>query len=389
MHLLDRYALATASKITKPFIVKNFFPVDAEKYITIQNSSGMPGKCYDYFQDVINFLYDKLSSNGYKIVQIGGANDTPLLKVINLQGKTNINQTAYIINNSSLHLGNDSFAIHMASAFDIPTVSLYSVTSPEIAGPYWDNKKINLYPNNWRPSFNPNESPKRVNEIKIEDVVNACDKLLFNDNTIKFKTHYIGKRYNDTLIETLPNQIINQNFFAGHVLNIRFDYVESNDISHTMQNLAIRKCAIVTDKPVNVGAFMQFKENLSAIIYDVTNKVDIEFVKYLNDIGVKYICVFNKNKNTLVSVEDRRFELMEYCDVIEFNTVPEDIPSLEGGLKFKTKRILLANQKVYTSRAAQLQDLPIVDLDNLEQNISDIKDKEIFSEDLQYCYIYS
>ena len=188
MHLLDRYALATASKITKPFIVKNFFPVDAEKYITVQNSSGMPGKCYDYFQDVVNFLYDKLTENGYKIVQIGGANDSALSKVINLQGKTNINQTAYIINNSSLHLGNDSFAIHMASAFNVPTVGLYSITSPEIAGPYWDNKKINLYPNNWRPTFNPNESPKRINEIKIEDIISACDKLLFDNNTIKLKT---------------------------------------------------------------------------------------------------------------------------------------------------------------------------------------------------------
>ena len=156
-----------------------------------------------------------------------------------------------------------------------------------------------------------------------------------------------------------------------------------------MQNLAIRKCAIVTDKPVNIGAFMQFKENLSAIIYDVTNKVDIEFVKYLNNIGVKYICVFNKNKNKEVSVLDRRFELMEYCDVAEFNTIPDDVPNLDGNLKFKTKRILLANQKVYTSRAAQLQDLPIADLDDLEQNLSDIKDKELFLEDLQYCYIYS
>jgi hypothetical protein len=52
-HLLETYSLQTGAKISKPFIIKNFYPVP-EKYITIHNSSGMGAKNYDYFQDVID-----------------------------------------------------------------------------------------------------------------------------------------------------------------------------------------------------------------------------------------------------------------------------------------------------------------------------------------------
>jgi ADP-heptose:LPS heptosyltransferase len=109
-----------------------------------------------------------------------------------LQGQTNINQTAFILENSKLHIGNDSFAIHMCSAFDVPLIGLYSVSSPEIAGPFWKNKnQICLTPKNWKPSFNPNESPKRVNEIKIESIIESIQTTF----KYKFKSKYSNNFY--------------------------------------------------------------------------------------------------------------------------------------------------------------------------------------------------
>ena len=96
MHLLETYALSTGSKIGKPFILKKFFPIKFDKYITIQNSSGMPSKCYDYFQEVIDFLLPTLNKHGIGIVQIGGKEDQALNNVECLQGATNINQTAQL-----------------------------------------------------------------------------------------------------------------------------------------------------------------------------------------------------------------------------------------------------------------------------------------------------
>ena len=391
MHLLERYALACGSKIGKPFIVKKFFPVNADKYITIQNSSGMPGKCYDYFQDVVNFIFPKLEKNGYKIVQIGGAEDKPIHGCVLLNGKTNINQTAYIIDNSSLHIGNDSFAIHMASAFNVPTIGLYSISIPEISGPYWDNKKINLLPSeNHRPSFNPNEVPKKVNLIKIEQVVSSINKILFNTDDINLETIYIGNRYNHNLLETMPDQSISPEFFNGLVLNIRFDYCDTIDekiIISSLQNLSSRQCCIITDKSFQIEPFLQFKNNISAIIYDVTNGADAKFVENLNKFGIKNVCVFNKTGNTEENLLNRKFELMEICGVEEFHKIPENIPSLSDSMKFKTNKILLANGKIYNSRACQLEDISTSGL-NEEISVSRIKNKDIILEDLDHSYIY-
>lgn len=389
MHLLSAYALATGSKIGKPFILKKFYPVDADKYITIQNSSGMAIKCHDYLQEVVNFLLPKLTERGYKIIQIGAEGEKEINGAIHLQGKTTINQTAYILDGSYLHLGNDSFAIHMCSAFNVPTVGLYSISYPSICGPYWNNKHINLCPPDHKASFNPNESPKTVNQIKIEEIVQSCNTLLFNENDILIKTEYIGRRYNDKVIETLPDQIIRPEFFQGHTLNIRFDYLpDYKDLLPALNNLSLRPCALVTNYALNIDPFVQVKKNIAAVIYDVSNGADVEFVKSMQKHGIPFVCVFDESSETKSSINDIRFQLMDYCHVDPFSRKSKDSPAIPATAKVKTNRILLANQKIYSGRTAQLQDLSSTSF-NEEQSYLNILDKETFKEDLDYCFIYS
>jgi hypothetical protein len=390
MHLIQKYALSTGSKIGKPYIVKKYFPVDAEKYITVQNSSGMPGKCYDFFEDVLQFLKPLLDKNNYKIVQIGGEKDKKIPNAIDLTGKSNINQTAYIISKASLHLGNDSFAVHMASGFDVPTVGLYGITSPELAGPYWNNKKINLYSNKFKPSFNPNESPKTVNNIKIEEVVNACEELLFGEKTIDINSKYIGNRYVDQIVECVPNQAINPEFLKGSVLNLRFDYLdEITELSTTAYNLSQRKCAIVTDKSINVELLEKVKQNIEIVIYNVTNGVDIEFVKKLEKFGINYVCTVDKSFSDETVIEKRKFELMDFCGINTFSSIPENIPDeIADDVFYKSNRMILSNGKIYNSRSAQLSDIAI---DNQHSAIkySSIKNKKEFLKDIEYCFLYT
>ena len=390
MHLIQKYALSTGSKIGKPYIVKKYFPVDAEKYITVQNSSGMPGKCYDFFEDVLQFLKPLLDKNNYKIVQIGGEKDKKIPNAIDLTGKSNINQTAYIISKASLHLGNDSFAVHMASGFDVPTVGLYGITSPELAGPYWNNKKINLYSNKFKPSFNPNESPKTVNNIKIEEVVNACEELLFGEKTIDINSKYIGNRYVDQIVECVPNQAINPEFLKGSVLNLRFDYLdEITELSTTAYNLSQRKCAIVTDKSINVELLEKVKQNIEIVIYNVTNGVDIEFVKKLEKFGINYVCTVDKSFSDETVIEKIKFELMDFCGINTFSSIPENIPDeIADDVFYKSNRMILSNGKIYNSRSAQLSDVPIMNQSSAIK-YSSIKNKKEFLKDIEYCFLYT
>jgi hypothetical protein len=394
MHLLETYALATGSKIKKPFIIKKYFPLPFEKYITIQNSSGMNGKCYDYFQDVIDFIFEKLQKNGYSILQIGSKEDRPLQQTMGLQGQTNINQTAFILNNAKLHVGNDSFSIHMSSAFDIPLVGLYSVTSPEIAGPFWKNdKQICLVPDNWRPSFNPNENPKTVNRIKIEKVVESINKLLFNENDIKFETLFIGDRYNDPIIECFPDQFFPEDFLKDQILNVRFDYKESiteNDYQSTVNNLRFKRCSLITDKPLQLEFLFQFRNQIPLIIYDVTNHFDINFAKNLFSLGFKFIFLFKKDNNEK-TLEQRKLDVIDFPQGIEIVEKPSlNIDTKQKNLFYKSNKILFANGKPYLSKSAQEEDKPILDLSKPKiQSLNDLNNiNELINNDLDNILIY-
>ena len=397
MHLVETYSLSTGSKIKKPFIHKKFFPLPFDKYITIQNSSGMQGKCYDYFQEVVNFVYEDLEKFGYKIIQIGNKDDKPLTNVFNLQGQTNINQTAFILENSKLHIGNDSFAIHMCSAFGVPLIGLYSVSSPEIAGPFWKNKnQICLTPKNWKPSFNPNESPKRINEIKIESIIESI-KLLLNINfSQNIETLFIGQRYGQILLESTPSIILQNNIFPEIPLNIRFDYIEEiqeNDYICTLNNLNIRKCTIITDKALEIEKLAQLKDKIINVFYDITfSNIDFDFINKVKLLGIKIDFIFNKSKNKDESIlNNKKLELVEHQEIIHVVENPEKpTEKIKESAFYKSKKIIFGNNNAYLSKAAYLENKSI-NLDKLDmtQKISDINNIDLLiEEDADYCLFY-
>jgi len=397
MHLVETYSLSTGSKIKKPFIHKKFFPIPFEKYITIQNSSGMQGKCYDYFQEVLNFVYEDLEKAGYKIIQIGAKEDRALNNVVHLQGQTNINQTAFILENSKLHIGNDSFAIHMCSAFDVPLIGLYSVSSPEIAGPFWKNKnQICLTPKNWKPSFNPNESPKRINEIKIESIIESIKTLLNINFSQNIETLFIGQRYGQILLESVPSIILQNNIFPEVPLNIRFDYIEQieeKDYICTLNNLNIRKCTIITDKALEIEKLSQLKDKIISLFYDITfNNIDVDFINKVKLLGIKIDFIFNKSKNKNESIlNNKKLELVEHQEIINIiEDTQKPTEKIKESAFYKSKKIIFGNNNAYLSKAAYLENKPI-NLDKLDmsQHISDINNIDLLiEEDADYCLFY-
>lgn len=390
MHLLETYALSTASKINKPFIIKKYFPLPFEKYITIQNSSGMPGKCYDYFQEVVNNLLPILEKENIKIVQIGSKDDKQLVNVINYQGQTNINQVAYIIDNSMLHIGNDSFAIHMASAFGVPLIGLYSVSSPEIAGPFWKNSNQTcLTPNNWKPSFNPNDNPKRINEIKIEDIVKSAEKLLFNTQSFKQKIHFIGDKFTHAIIECYPDQAIPQNFFPNQMANIRLDYKKIENIEPLIYNLSTRPCCLVINSPINLDVFLAYRQNLSMIIYDITEGVDPKFVEYLNNLLLKHALVFKKTDTNKKQLAERKIEILDLPNIIEEITINSKFENFDNNFYYKTNKVVMANNQIYASKAGVEENKPVT-LNGLtvEQKIGDINNLNLLKEEIDHFMIF-
>ena len=67
MHILDCYSLNCGLKIREPFIYERFFPLNVDKYITLDTSSTFPSRQYDYWSEVLNILIPILESENIKL----------------------------------------------------------------------------------------------------------------------------------------------------------------------------------------------------------------------------------------------------------------------------------------------------------------------------------
>lgn len=399
-HLLESYSLQTGAKISKPFIVTNFFPTP-EKYITIHNSSGMGGKSYDYYQDVVDEIIQTLNSQNIKIIQIGTKDDMPLDGCIHLQGKTNFFQTSFIIGNSLLHIGNDSFPVHLASAANIPIVALYSITTPEIAGPFFsDEDKVACltpkYGNN-KPSFNPNEIPKTVNTIKIEEVVSSVfEKLGLKNERPQFSSLFIGNRYQHKIVEFIPDTILRPDFVPEIVVNMRIDIADDSfNENIALANIKNRKFAICMSperRINNIQALQAFKKNIVEIFIDISNAdLDMEYVKAICAAGFRPIIVFKSiegqgierfNENKIKAVDTNLKFIHIKFSKDELDKI-QKIVEEEKNVFLKTNRIVLSNGKVYLSNAHRLLDIPTKSrAQKIEKNL------EKLGLEAEYLYIY-
>ena len=181
MHILETYALISGCKISKCFINEDPIELPSSNYITFHPHSGKGNsKQYDKWNIVLNLLNADTSFT-HEIIQIGGYDDIKHTDNTSYLGQTNTWQLAYLIKNSSLHLGYDSFPIHIASFYDIPIVGLYSYYA-STCGPYFSShNRVRLFePNftNIKPTFGYNDPHKLINTIDPKEIYKSVIELL-------------------------------------------------------------------------------------------------------------------------------------------------------------------------------------------------------------------
>jgi len=89
------------------------------------------------FRELIHLI---LKNTPYLPVIIGSKNDKYLAQslvdefgsnILDLTGKTNLIELSYVISKSKCVISNDSSPIHIASAFNIPTIAIFGATIPD------------------------------------------------------------------------------------------------------------------------------------------------------------------------------------------------------------------------------------------------------------------
>lgn len=351
MHLLEQYSLACGVKIKKPYIYEKFFPVTAEKYVTFHPTS-KPSKTYDYWQEVINLISPILDQKGIKIIQLGQEKEKVYSGVLSLVGFTNINQTAFVLRDSLLHFGADSFPTHIASGYGKKIVALYSNNYINCVKPFFGDPKnhVLLEPaRKNKPTFSFEEHPKTINSIKPEIIANHILNLLEIPHSNSIQTLYFGTEYNNMRLEMVPNQLVNPNQFNSNNIVVRMD-LEHNE-KFLNDQLQICQCFVITDKSISPNIILNNKKNIGRIFYEIKENNDIEFANFLAHNNISYQLFTYLNGKALEDIK------LKYIDQESITEMPTNLKQKTGieytsNAFYKSNKRIISNGKVYLSECS-------------------------------------
>lgn len=404
MKLLPRYALQCGLKIGKQFLYEKFYPIGHDgPYLTIQGGSGMPGKNYPYFNEVMDVLSIILNKYNIRVVQVGGGEDPGINHCINLQGKTDIHQTNYIISRSSLHIGNDSWIQHRCGEMGVPLVELFGTTSKANHAPYRHNPKsvfLESHRQNKNPTFQVQENPPTISFIRPEEVINAILSVLGASGKVGLESLLFGGGYQHNVIEWVPNSLINPELFKGQAFIARLDYEYSDENQRNLATaLQYRPHAIVTNGPLDINWVMALKPNIPGINYEITDATDPNYIRSLKRTGVKlrFFC----REPDEVKLSDIRTKFLDITVIEKMTfktkdnffeesarflnkTVDKDDSILQNTM-FRSKKFILSQGKIYLSKAMYLRDQPT---EKFELNVGAVIDCPEFWEETDHFYIF-
>lgn len=380
MKLIEAYALSCGLKISKPFVLDNFFPLDFEKYIVIHPFS-KPAKSYSYWNDVTDIIRPALDKLNIKIVQIGSAGDKNLANCFNLQGKTNLNQSAYLLKNALGLVGVDSFSAHVAGGYNLKSVTLYSSSNPENVAPYWGDKNNQIAivgdRRGQKASYSLEESPKTIDSIRPETIAKAVCKLLDIELDYPFETVYIGKNYAGESLTVFPCSSFvehNPSFSPEVRMDLHFDE------NILIQQLERNKCVIVTDKPISLEILKRYKPQIAAFVYLLKQQDHPNFVKDLKKIGLNLFCFTHLSDS---EVESKK---INYYDLIKITPVErpdkENLLKIKNdkGLYYSSRQMIFSRGQIFNSQEAFFSNIPsqqkftpVIDTDKFWEQLEDFR----------------
>lgn len=110
----------------------------------------VPGSAWNtkmWYWERYRDLASSLLERGFKVVVLGASLEIEVctkvsqgLNIDNLSGKTTLLESMAIIKHACCVVCNDSMALHMASAFKVPNVSIFCATSPSFGFGPWRNQ---------------------------------------------------------------------------------------------------------------------------------------------------------------------------------------------------------------------------------------------------------
>tara|TARA_Y100000361_G_scaffold69343_1_gene61196 strand:- start:1500 stop:2642 length:1143 start_codon:yes stop_codon:yes gene_type:complete len=376
MHKLESFALSTASKISKPFLEKLFYPIVDKKFICVSQNSPESSKSYDYYNDVIFHIKPFLEQNEIEVIELG---QSELGQVFYSKNYKHLNrlQAHYVISKSLLYVGNFNIYAHLASHCNKDIIFPSNKDYKNTFKPYWsseDTCSILMSDSEGKPSLHHTESPKTINEVPPE--VLACsilDKLNIDHDLGSIKTIYIGDLYGNSLIDLIPGNYSPSNLAGQNNINIRMD--KNFDLHFLSRCSTLSNLVLITDKVIPQVVLEGIKDNINQVSFIINKDTTEEEVKAMQSIG-KPVTLLTQDKNNLNKI---RLNLIDYPVILyERKTKKELKTKTFSDLTFLSKRNVIKDGQAFNSYLSASKG----------KNVSSVSNKKEFWEDLPYCRVF-
>jgi hypothetical protein len=375
MHKLESFALSCGSKIHKPFIYKNYFPIIEDKFVCISKDSELKSNQYDFWDDVIFHLFPYFQKHKIKIIEIG-INESKTLNV-KQYSKLNRSQYSYILDKSLLYFGNYNFYANLASYFDKHIVCPHRNDYLDTFKPYWSTEKDCkiLFPeNNQKPILLDSESPKGINTIKPEKIAaNILNSLNIDHDLHNIETVYTGDDYNEQLVDIVPGEFYPNLSDKNIPCSIRMDKnfnLGFLGLCKDLQHINIYTNTLIPTEYIKI-----LGENLKSIRFFIDSKTSTQDVQSMQSTGIP-VHLISKNKKEL-----KKLRLKFIDDIVhEYFTFSKDdlgVDSLDD-LYFLSKKNVIKHGQVYNSYVSAKS----------QANIGEVKDCPELWEDLSFFRIF-
>ena len=381
---IEKYATQLGVKPRMPHISDHFFPIEYEKYITIDATNSSIVNTYKNWDFVINQL--KLFLPDYKFIQVGLDKEFVLQscdkKISNL---CTLKHTFHVIKNASLHIGIDCISSHIAALYNIPTVTLYSKYPSGYTKPIYANKNnyiaIDSNIEGYKHTFNDNESSERINKILPEKIISNCLRLLnINHNYDKYETINIGKLFSSPVIEVVPNFKPKEGQTFSKIVNLRFDY--TNDSTYSDSWLT-KNCNLLIDSPIDIDLISSFKSNIKgATIFMDQNSFSDNYLSVLKELGIP-IRLTCRNKENISSIRLKYFD----WNINQYKIInKKDLDFYKDicdNTYYYSNKVLMSEGKNYSSKAALEEGI-----EREEGKYEKVIDSPSFWEEVEHFNIY-
>ena len=346
-HLVSCYARSMGVKVGKPILQPHFFPFLYKDYITIHTSDKCPSKNYSYWPEVVKILKLELVERGIKIVQLGTEVDPKIEGVDIFLNNLSFKQSSYILSNSKVHVGIDSSPVHISSALNRNTVSIYAHCYKEIAEPVWNKDKAVIIESDRggkKPSFSNHEDPKEIDRIKPEQIAESVFKILNIRNPRSQKTIFIGKNYLDKLVDIIPTLNPSDVNIVDSRVRVRMDLVHNEDILRNILHHCNGKIEILTRNPISRDILLGYRKNIDKVTYE-SDLFDSNFLNLLHTSGLNFeiICLSEENLSS-ERLKYFNYEINFSNRVKEAQSLMKEYGGLKGKMKFDSSRIYIEGE---------------------------------------------